>query len=165
MVKHLNSLGEMAVELLTLEVAERFALERGLEKVLKLIEAKAKAEFGHYQSEIGPFPAWPELADSTKERRVAAGYTENDPLLASGELMESLEHERQGLEGAVGTRDPKMEFLEFGTSKMPARPVLGPAGFSSKEAIQKLVGAAVVAGLVGKDVVHEALGYDFETGG
>jgi hypothetical protein len=38
-----------------------------------------------------------------------------------------------------------MVFHEFGTSKMPPRPVLGPAAFRNKLAIQRLVGEAALA--------------------
>lgn len=162
-MKTFGSLADFGGHLLAEEVAVRTALEGALDRVLAKIEKTAKDEFGTYQGAVGPHPGWPELAESTQERRVAAGYTPNDPLLASGELKESTERERHGLEGVVGTKDPEMLYLEFGTSKMPARPVFGPAAFRNKETIQRLVGAAVVAGLIGGDVVHQALGYDFKT--
>lgn len=158
-----GSLGDFAFHLLEREVAIRSALATGLDRVLARIEHTAEAEFGHYQPAVGPHPAWPELADSTKDRRVSAGFTENDPLLASGEMQKSIERQRVGLEGVVGSKDPKLAFHEFGTPTMPARPVLGPAAFRNKELIQKLVGAAVVSGLIGRDVVHHQLGYQFET--
>lgn len=158
-----DSLGDFALHLLATEVATRAALETGLSRVLARIEATARSEFGHYQAAVGPHPAWPELAESTQERRVAAGYTPNDPLKASGEMQNSIERDQKGLEGVVGSKDDKLVYHEFGTSKMPARPVLGPAAFRNKAMIQKLVGAAVVAGLIGQDAVHQALGYDFQT--
>lgn len=162
-MKHLASLGEMALELALIVPEVALELHHGLEKVAQRIEATAKSEFGVYQAEQGAFPAWPELAEATKDDRVRQGYTENDPLLRSGELMNTVGHEVQGLEAAIGSTDEKMVFHEFGTSRMPARPVLGPAAFRNKAAIQKLVGAAVVAGLIGTDQVHAALGYDFTT--
>jgi phage gpG-like protein len=168
-VKHVEGLGEMALEL-ALRVPE-IALElgHGLDKVLERIEMTAKAEFGQYQSAQGPFPAWPELAEATKDDRVHQGYAENEPLLRSGDTRDSVERERDGLEGVVGSKDENLVFHEFGTATIPARPVLGPAAFVNKGAIQRLVGAALVAGLIGKTdllpggEVHEGLGYNMRT--
>ena len=155
----------MADHLATRIVAERLALEVGLERVLHVVAETARSEFGSYQPAIGGFPEWPELADSTKEDRASQGYTENDPLYRTGATQKSIatEVDKAALEGGVGSEDEKMLWFEMGTSKMPARPVLGPAAFRNKSAIQKLVGAAAVAGLIGEDQIHAALGYDFET--
>lgn len=46
---------------------------------------------GHYQTATGPFGSWPELADSTKADRVRQGYTENDPLLRSGQMRDDIQ--------------------------------------------------------------------------
>ena len=162
-MKSFDSMGDFALHILEREVAVRAALEIGLDRVLAVVERTARSEFGHYQPAVGPHPAWPELAESTQERRVAAGYTPNDPLLASGETRDTIERERHGLEGVVGSKDEKLVFHEFGTVHMPARPVLGPAAFRNKALIERLIGAAVVAGLVSGDAVHAALGYDLKT--
>ena len=51
-----------------------------MERAAKVVEREAKSEIGEYQdSTISPFPAWAELADSTKDNRVRLGFTENDP--------------------------------------------------------------------------------------
>jgi hypothetical protein len=161
--KHLHSLGEMAAELAMRVPLIAVELHHGLEKIVERIEKTAKAEFGHYQPATGPFPQWPELADATQEERARLGFTENDPLLRTGARRDSIEHKVDGLEGLVGSTDEKMPFSEFGTATEPARPVLGPAAFRNRSAIEKLVGAAVVSGLIGRDQIHAALGYDFET--
>lgn len=163
MSRHFESLESFALHLLEREVATAVAIHEGLERVLARIEKTARDEFGNYQPSTGPFPEWAELADATKEDRLRQGYTENDPLLRSGELMESSSHEVHGLEGVAGSTDPRMVYLEFGTSKMPPRPVWGPALVKNHKAIQMMLGAAVVEGLVGGDLIHEALGYNFET--
>lgn len=51
------------------------------------------------------------------------------PHQVTGELLQSVSHEfeDQGLTGIVGTNDPVGRWLEFGTSKMAARPWLRPA--------------------------------------
>lgn len=163
MTKHFNSLGEMAIELIEVAAAEYLALEHGLDAVLGKIRRDAQAEIGKYQGSVGPFPAWEPLADSTQDERVRLGFTADDPLLRTGELQESIEKERQGLEGVVGSKSDVMVFHEFGTSKMPPRPVLGPAAFKNREWIERLAAAAVVAGFVGGDAIHRSLGYDFKT--
>jgi hypothetical protein len=162
-VKTFGSMGALAEHLVTRIPAIAASLERGLEQALVKIENTAKAEFGSYQPAVGPFPEWPELAEATKDDRVQQGFSENDPLLRSGAQRDSIEHERQGLEGVVGSTDAKMVFSEFGTPTEPARPVLGPAAFLNREALQKLVGAAVVSGLVGSEQIHKALGYELST--
>lgn len=162
-MKQLSSLMEMSLELAARVPEVAIELHHGLQKVAGRIEATAKAEFGIYQPEVGPFGAWPDLAESTKDDRVKQGFPEDEPLLRTGDLRDSIEHEVEGLEAAIGSTDEKMVFHEFGTSKMPARPVLGPAAFVNKELIQKLVGAAAVTGLIGADQIHAALGYDMQT--
>ncbi len=163
MSEHFGSLAEFAEHLIEVEIGMREALEQGLQRVAALVERTAKSEIGIYQPETGGFPEWPELADSTKDERARLGFSENDPLLRTGELRDSIERQVEGLEAQIGSADERMAFHEFGTSKMPARPVLGPAAFRNKEVIQKLVGAAVVSGLIGADQIHSALGYDFST--
>ena len=172
MVRHMRDLGEMAAALALAGPEMALHLHHGLERVAKVIEATAKAEIGHYQDAVGPFPGWPELAESTKDDRVRKGYTENDPLLRSGELLESIGHQVDGLEAQVGSTSELMVFHEFGTQRMPARPVLGPAAFRNKETIHLLLGAAAVSGLLGPVGVagpvlpariHADLGYDFKT--
>jgi HK97 gp10 family phage protein len=159
MTRHFESLGAFAVHLLALQIEVAEALHHGLEKVATKIEKTAKAEIGHYQDAVGAFPAWAELADSTEERKAQMGYPAGAPLLATGEMKDSIGHEVEGLEAVIGSTDDKMVWHEFGTSKMPPRPVMGPAAIHNKANIEKLVGA----GLIGGDQIHAALGYDFET--
>jgi phage gpG-like protein len=163
LAKHLASLATSATGI-------GAALQVGLEKVAVTIEKEPKAEIGKYQPAVGPFPAWEPLSFTTLEGwgpfpgKIELGYAPPDnPLKRTGEMRESISHEVEPLVAIIGSTDRTMVFHEFGTSKMPARPVFGPAAFRNKETIQRLVGAAVVAGLVGGDVVHRALGYDFKT--
>lgn len=48
-----------------------------------------------------------------------------------------------------------MEFHEFGTVKMPPRPVLDPALFNNKERIQRLLGRALVEAIVDGQIVDD----------
>lgn len=161
-MKSFSSLGDFAVHLAGQEVTFVAALHAGLVRAATKVEETAKGEFGEYQPAVGPHPGWPELADATKEDRVRQGFTENAPLLRSGEARDSIEKQVGLLEAVIGSKDERLLYFELGTAKMPARPVLGPAGWCNKDTILKLVGGAALAGLVGNDVIHSALGYDMD---
>lgn len=163
MTKNFSSFGQMAAQIALLEIGTLVALHEGLEVVAQHVEKKAKAEFGRYQDEVGPFPEWAQLADATQDERERLGFTPNDPLLRTGELKDSIGHKVEALEAVIGSTSEIMPFHEFGTAKMPPRPVLGPAAFTSKKKIESVLGAALVTGLVGGSGVHPSLGYDFET--
>lgn len=171
-----GSLADLALHLTKATVGGLVATKSGLARAAEVLEKEAKSEFGHYQDAIGPFPEWPELADSTKDDRTAKGFTENDPLLRTGDLRDSIHHEVDEWEAVVGSTSPIMPFHEFGTSKMPPRPVLGTALYRRMDQIVGLIGRTAVAGLVGLDPsgnghyaarevdemtdVHSSLGYD-----
>lgn len=159
------SLLDMVTELAAAEVAIHVNARKALERVAVKVENTAKAEFGHYQPETGPFPAWAELAESTKEERARLGYSENDPLLRTGDLRDSIEHEVAELEAVIGTGSDIAEYHEFGTSKMPPRPFMGPALVRNHDTIIDELGGAVVRGMIGKDVIHNALGYNLTVDG
>ena len=62
----------------------------GLFAAGEMLVKEVRKELGVYQdSEMGPFPDWAELANRTKDDRVKAGYSENEPGLASGDMMRS----------------------------------------------------------------------------
>lgn len=157
-----NSLGELAFHLAKVATAEYIEMHEGLERCAKAIEKTAKAELGHYQDAVGPFQDWAELAESTKADRVRHGFTENDPGKRSGQMQSSITHEVDGLEAVIGSADQNLVYFEFGTSKQPPRPVLGPAVIHNKEKIIRIIGKAAVSGLVGGSKVHASLGYDEE---
>jgi HK97 gp10 family phage protein len=127
--------------------------ERGLGKALQVIETDAKEQIGQYQAAVGPHPAWAPLAESTEAEKARLGYPTDAPLLRTGELQESFQHEAHGDEGVVGSTDPIMVYHEFGTEKMPPRPVVGPAAFKSKEKIEQILGRALVEGIVDGQIV------------
>lgn len=155
------SLAEFAGKLVELQAAEVVALHHGLKRVAAMVEKTAKAEIGEYQSSVGSFPAWAQLADSTEAQKAANGYPMDAPLLATGAMRKSIQHQVSGLEAQIGTNDEKMIYHEFGTSKMPPRPVLGTAAFRNKKKIEQILGHAAVTGLLAGTGIHPALGYDF----
>lgn len=162
-MREFSSLGKFADHLLALQVTELVALNRGLEQCAQLVEATAKAEIGVYQDAIGNFPAWDELADSTKKDRVSKGFSENDPLLRSGELQDSISHKTELVETTIGSTDEVMVYQELGTPTIPPRPVLGPAVVRNEHKIRRILGEAAVSGLLGGQSMSKELGYDFET--
>lgn len=143
------SLGDFAAHLVAMQVAVKAAEHQGLKKAAVLIERTAKAEIGHYQDAAGPFPAWAQLADSTEAQKASKGYSAGAPLLASGQMRDNISHQVRGNEAVIGSPDEKAVYHEFGTSKMPPRPVFGPAAFSNKKPIQQIIGEAVVLGIIG----------------
>ncbi|MHC8295321.1 HK97-gp10 family putative phage morphogenesis protein [Pseudomonas sp. LB3P58] len=155
-----KSLGGLALHMVSQEVALLASLHAGLEKCAAKVEMTAKDEIGHYQSGIGPFPAWADLADSTETQKARMGYPADAPLEASGAMRESITHTTHMLETVIGSTDEKMVYHEFGTLKMPARPVMGPAVFRNKEYIRRVLGMATVSGLIGGLAIHKSLGYD-----
>jgi hypothetical protein len=108
------------------------ALEGAAEEVLFI----ARSKFGTYQPQVGPFPAWAPLQESTLRRRQQRGINPNDePLDETGDLKDSYEVVRSGLgEVSIGSESPYaqvQETGEYGEGRLdhgiPPRPVLGPA--------------------------------------
>jgi HK97 gp10 family phage protein len=154
------SLLEAAVKLVAADVAIRVAAGHALERVAQRVEDTARAELGVYQPEVGPFPEWAELAQSTQDERERLGYPADEPLLRDGSLRDSISHEVHDLEAVIGSTSDIAEYHEFGTSKMPPRPFIGPAAERNHDVILKELGGAIVAGIIGDQAIHPSLGYD-----
>jgi len=151
------SLAEMALQFATADARLLVALEHGLEKAAAKIDKAARDKIGEYQDANGMHDAWPELADSTKKERSRLGFTENDPLLRTGELRDSISHETDGhLTAIIGSTSDIAVYQELGTDKIPPRPFLGSAAYEHIDDVKKLVGGAVITGIVGGN----ALDYD-----
>lgn len=161
MTREFGSFGAFAAHLLEIHLAEAVAVHHGLELVGKHVEKTAKDEIGFYQQEVGPFPAWEELADSTEAEKSRLGFETGAPLLRTGDLRESIGHEVDKLSAVIGSTSDVMVYQEIGTPTIPPRPVLGPSVLHNKEKIEEILGAAVVSGLIGSERIHAALGYDF----
>lgn len=146
-------LASFAAYLARLPVAIHAAETAGLTAAAVVIEKEAKAEIGHYQSEAGPFPAWAELADATKADRRAKGFPENNPLLRSGELLNSISHSVDGSHAVVGSTSDIAVYQEFGTPHaahpIPPRSFLGGAAFRKGEEAAEAAGKAVAHAVAG----------------
>ena len=161
-----------------LEIADKFlkniafgleALVVGLDVVGWTLEKEAKESISHYQKGIGPFPAWAPLAESTILEKEKLGYAPPDnPLLRTGELRESITHSIESNVLIFGSKDPLMVYHEFGTSKIPMRPVIGPTVYRNKEFIKKTLGVAIIEGYFkgssGMQNIHKSLGYNLKIG-
>ena len=160
-MKEFTSFGAFAAHLIMREAATAEMLHAGLKHVAREIEKTAKEEIGVYQSEVGPFPSWPALAEATVDDRIRQGYSPDEPLLRTGDLRESIKHEVKGLEAIIGSDSPIAAYQEFGTDKIPPRPFIGPAAFHNKKTIIETIGLASVRGIAGGAPIREELGYDF----
>jgi hypothetical protein len=145
----LSSFANLAARLATAEADMKLAQTAILGKACQFIEDEAK-------DAIGTYYGWPQLAESTQERRVALGYSANDPLLRTGELRDSIGHVVEGDVGYVGTNDPVAPFHEFGTSRIPPRPFLGGALDAVGPKIEKMAGRMVMGAMLhGGPAYHE----------
>lgn len=150
--KEFSSIAEFALHIAAIDLAVQLAAHKALERAAKLVEKAAKDEIGHYQDAVGPFPAWAPLAESTEASKAAHGYPSGAPLLATGKMRDNITHAIEGNDAVIGSPDERAVFHEFGTSKMPPRPVFGPAVFSNKNRIQSIMGKAVVEGIIGGEI-------------
>ena len=141
------SLTSFVAHLAEMQVTTILALRAGLHVVASHIEKDAKEKIGHYQDATGPFGAWEPLAESTEDEKARLGYPTDAPLLRSGDLRDSIQHEVAGLEAVVGSKSEIAAYQEFGTDRIPPRPFIGPAAFENKDKIQRILGEATVIGL------------------
>ena len=148
-----TSFAGLAIHLGEVIAGEKEVERKALDKAARLVKRHAKAKLGHYQDEIDPFIAWPELADSTKEDRLRKGFSENDPGYRTGEMRASIEHEVGDHMAVVGSNDDKLVWFELGTEKQPPRSVLGGAVMECKDELVRIIGDDVVSALIGQRVV------------
>ncbi len=99
------------------------------------------------------YERWASLAESTVARKEARGQTgrvsATDPLYATGEYRISISYQIEGGALLVGSTDPIAPFLEFGTSRMPERPVFGPMMFVHGHAAADLIAGHIMGAFMG----------------
>jgi phage gpG-like protein len=146
------TLESMAVMLVEAASAMPIAQQTALEHAADIVETEAKAEIGHYQADASPFSAWRELADSTKLDRVLKGYPENEPLLRTGGLRDSIGSIVIDNEAHVGSNDDKAVWQELGTAKgIPPRSFLGGAAVRKSKEVSEVIGRSMHATLLKVD--------------
>ncbi|MCE9565849.1 MAG: hypothetical protein K8U57_27810 [Planctomycetes bacterium] len=151
-MKQFGSMGDFAAHLLTLSAAQHDAEKKSLEEGAKLIEKRAKEKIGEYQNEEGPFIAWAELADSTKDHRASRGFPEDEPLLRTGAMRDSIQHTVFDHVAQIGSNSDIAVWQELGTEHIPPRSFLGGAAAESAAKICEITGRNAVVALVGADV-------------
>jgi hypothetical protein len=113
-----------------------------MEKACVMVKKEAKRVIGTYDYD------WPPLAEATKADRVSKGFPEDEPLLRTGEMRDSIEHNvghEHVLEvvGIVGTNNEVAKYQELGTRTIPPRSFLGEAAMHKEEEIHELFGSAM----------------------
>ncbi|TPV31074.1 hypothetical protein [Pantoea anthophila] len=136
-------LEQFAREMSSASASIATGLEVSFRVIVKEIEETAKEEIGVYQPAYGPFDAWAPLAESTKADRVRRGYSEDEPLLRSGELRDSIESEVVGLAAVVGTKSLIGLWQEVGTDCIPPRPFIGPSYMRKIDPLMESIGRAI----------------------
>ena len=91
------------------------------------------------------------LAPATQDWRTRYGYTPDDPLVMTGSLRSSVVMNPGFLSAEVGSADPRFQWQEFGTSKIPPRPVFQIS--IANTAIQSsMIGAKVIGRMFGDPI-------------
>ncbi len=80
---------------------------------------------------------WAPWASSTARARRKEGTAGTGLLLRTGKLRDSIEYEVQGPKVVVRSREQYAQYLQNGTSRMPARPFLG-TGPREEKSMQSL---------------------------
>ena len=152
MTMEFTSFAEAGAHCAKLALAQHEADKKSLERATKLLQKKVKEKYGEYQPGAGPFMAWAELAESTKQDRERQGYSEDEPLLRKGDVRDSVERLVKDREGFVGSDSQIAEWEELGTKNMPPRSTMGSAGVENAEKIRDICGQETVIALVGANV-------------
>jgi phage gpG-like protein len=142
------SLADWAAVLERQIAAIKPTVEGALAESVPIVEALAKAKLGEYQPAVAgfgySFPAWSDLAESTLADKERQGDPTPSPLLRQDQLRESIHAEAEGWILRVGTNDPIAKFQEYGTSRMPPRPFIGPALIEVVPLVGKMLAAAMM---------------------
>lgn len=136
-----------------IEIALDHVQREALTKAAKIICDEAKAEVGTYQGAAGNTPAWDPLSAATRADRVAKGFTEDDPLLRTGELRDSISFEVTGDEAVIGSDSPIAKFHELGTPTIPQRSFLAGAAYRKADEVVATIGSAIALTIAGKGLI------------
>jgi hypothetical protein len=104
------------------------------EHVGQLEEDEAKRVLGTYAYD------WPPVAASTVARKA----TGDSPLLETGELKNSIEHQVDGHEVDIGSNLEKAVWMELGTATIPPRSFLAQAAVHKVPELVEHLGQAVL---------------------
>ena len=158
-MRSFNSIEAFGSFLRALAVQAEDQAAAALREGAHIVAEDAKGRLGQYDGND-----WPQLAQSTQDRRSAAGYAPNNPLLVTGALHDAITSSGQGHEAAAGVPDARGDdgtslgdiavWQEMGTAAakhpIPPRPFLAPAGFAQAEKVAEMVAKAAADALMGK---------------
>lgn len=141
MSRSFRSIGEfvafMSRQVASLPAAQHAALGEGAEIILR----EARSYPGTYQ------PGWASLQPETIAHKSAG----DSPLLESGGLRDSYGAKVvDAHHAAVGSDDEKATWLELGTPRIPARPVLALAGATKEAEVVKAIAHRIGGHLAGQ---------------
>jgi HK97 gp10 family phage protein len=133
-----------------------------LEHAGQVVEDEAKRLIGTYDYD----PKWPELADATKEDRVKHGFSEDEPLLRTGKLRDSIHHKVESSAHTVhiGSDEDVAVWQELGTSHIPPRTFLKGAMLNKEKELTHILGKQLHAYL-SSGKFPSASGHPFNTHG
>lgn len=126
-----------------------------LDMIGAAVKTEVEKEIGEYQGSIGPFPATAPLADATLERKgrdnLGKGGDPNTPLYATGKFHDSIGTAKDinSLSVEIGTDVEYIIEQELGTSRIPPRPVFGPATLRALPPLEPAITASAALGIVG----------------
>lgn len=146
---HMNTVAD------TLPLVNRLALGPAADAV----RTEARSILGHYQGEDAGTPAWQPLSASTMKSRERQGFSPNEPLLASGQLRDSIQSSEDGPEAVVGSAEARAVWQELGTAFIPARPFLAKAGARLSEQVGQFMADVAVSHVAGKPVGRSQSGF------
>ncbi|MDW9244329.1 phage virion morphogenesis protein [Burkholderia cepacia] len=149
-MKQYSSFGAFANHLQKLAVTAPEVTHEMVKAGAKEVEETAKGMIGFYQTDIAPYPDWAPLTERYEAAKVAAGFEPDAPLLRTSEMQKSIRSTAERNEAATGSNDKALEYHEFGTDKMPPRPVLGPAAHHSAPRILSRMAATTFYWLSGR---------------
>jgi phage gpG-like protein len=150
MPRDFKSIGAFIRHLEAMQAEVSAEITRSVTIAAKMIQREAWEAIGHYQLSAGPFPAWAELADSTRAQRRHLGFSEDEPLLRSGELRASIQYSVMGYAAVIGSNSDVAVWQEIGTRRIPPRSFLGASAFRLSPDIATMIGsrfAWIMAGL------------------
>ena len=134
MARNTLSLGQFAAQLKRAVETKDARIQAFMSESMAVVEHRAKANIGHLQPQKGPFTAWAPLAPSTvaDKRRKGFDFTaDHSPLFRTGGLRDSIYTVIAGKKAGVGSDSPIAAYQEYGTSRIPARPFIAPALYTS----------------------------------
>lgn len=133
------TLGGFGAKLIEAAVILKAGNREGLEKAAQMLEGHAKSLPGAPQAE------WPPLAESTLRKKGGV----NTPLLETGEMRDSIQHNADHKEAYIGSNDPKMTFSEYGTIHEPPRPIMSTTAIQKGDEAADIVGKSTLKIITG----------------